>query len=168
MLRDTSKIWPNPICRVARHQNDPVADPFPDSNLPPTQSKLSGDWRARPNQGFVMSIEPSPHNKPARLGKFRGAAYADNVVPFHKDKALLQGRELLHRGEEFFAALSPLLEEVAGLRGDESPHRETKDLLRLLEENARLRKLAVQLSNLLGDLPETGSSPERRAAVDDG
>jgi hypothetical protein len=25
--------------------------------------------------------------------------------------------------------------------------------LRLLEENARLRKLAVQLSNLLGDLP---------------
>ena len=99
MLRDTSKIWPNPICRVARHQNDPVADPFPDSNLPPTQSKLSDDWRARSNQGFVMSIEPSPHNKPARLGKFRGAAYADNVVPFHKDKALSQERELLHRGE---------------------------------------------------------------------
>ena len=114
-----------------------------------------------------MSIEPSPHSKPARLGKFRGAVYADNVVPFHKDKALSQGGELLHRGDEFFAALSPLLEEVAGLQGDETPHREAKDLLRLLEENARLRKLAVQLSNLLGDLPETGSSPERRAAVDD-
>lgn len=27
-------------------------------------------------------------------------------------------------------------------------------LLPLLEENARLRKLAVKLSNLLGDLPE--------------
>jgi hypothetical protein len=46
----------------------------------------------------------------------------------------------------------PALEEVAGLQ-DESPHRETNDLLLLLEENARLRKLAVQLSNLLGGLP---------------
>jgi hypothetical protein len=27
----------------------------------------------------------------------------------------------------------------------------------LLEENARLRKLAVKLSNLLGDLPERGT-----------
>ena len=27
----------------------------------------------------------------------------------------------------------------------------------LLEENARLRKLAVKLSNLLGDLPEQGT-----------
>jgi len=132
---------------------------------------LFGDWRARPNQGFVMSIEPSPHNKPAckpaRLDEFRGAVYADNVVPFPKDKAALQGGELLHRGDEFFAALSPLLEEVAGLQGDETPHRETKDLLLLLEENARLRKLAIQLSNLLGDLPETQWSRGRRAVVDD-
>jgi hypothetical protein len=31
-------------------------------------------------------------------------------------------------------------------------------LLQLLEENARLRKLAVKLSNLLGDLPERTAS----------
>jgi hypothetical protein len=50
--------------------------------------------------------------------------------------------------------LSPLLEEAARLQADQSPRRETDDLLLLLEENARLRKLAVKLSNLLGDLPE--------------
>ena len=55
--------------------------------------------------------------------------------------------------EEFFDAVRPALEEFAGLQTDESPHRETNDLLLLLEENARLRKLAVQLSNLVGDLP---------------
>jgi len=49
------------------------------------------------------------------------------------------------------------LEEVAGLQRDESPHRETDDLLLLLEENSRLRKLVVQLSNLLGDLPPFSS-----------
>jgi hypothetical protein len=59
-----------------------------------------------------------------------------------------------HGGDdEFSDALRPALEEVAGLQRDESPHRETNDLLLLLEENARLRKLAVQLSNLVGDLP---------------
>jgi hypothetical protein len=52
--------------------------------------------------------------------------------------------------DEFLAALSPLLEEVETL---ESQQVEANDLLRLLEENARLRKLAVKLSNLLGDLP---------------
>jgi hypothetical protein len=55
--------------------------------------------------------------------------------------------------DELFDALRPALEELAGLQTDQSPHRETSDLLLLLEENARLRKLAVQLSNLLGDLP---------------
>lgn len=53
--------------------------------------------------------------------------------------------------DEFLAALSPLLEEAAGL---ELHQTEGNDLLLLLEENARLRKLAVKLSNLLGDLPE--------------
>lgn len=53
--------------------------------------------------------------------------------------------------DEFLAALSPLLEEAARL---ESQQTEANDLLLLLEENARLRKLAVKLSNLLGDLPE--------------
>ena len=55
--------------------------------------------------------------------------------------------------EEFFAALSPLLEEAAKLGADQPPLRVADDLLLLLEENARLRKLAVKLSNLLGDLP---------------
>ena len=55
--------------------------------------------------------------------------------------------------EDLLAALSPLLEEAAKLGADQPPHRESNDLLRLLEENARLRKLAVKLSNLLGDLP---------------
>lgn len=52
---------------------------------------------------------------------------------------------------EFLAALWPLLEEVETF---ESQRAEADDLLQLLEENARLRKLAVKLSNLLGDLPE--------------
>ncbi|AHY55267.1 hypothetical protein [Bradyrhizobium japonicum] len=44
--------------------------------------------------------------------------------------------------------LSPqLLEEF---NDDESP---SNEVMRLLEENARLRALAVELSNLLGDLP---------------
>jgi hypothetical protein len=84
---------------------------------------------------FAMSI--GPHNKQNLL--LRGA---DNVLPSP------------HRGDdEFFDVLGPALEEVAGLQRDESPHQETNDLQLLLEENARLRKLAVQLSNLLGELP---------------
>lgn len=56
--------------------------------------------------------------------------------------------------DEFLAALSPLLEEAEMF---ESQQAKANDLLRLLEENARLRKLAVKLSNLLGDLPERGA-----------
>ncbi len=67
-----------------------------------------------------------------------------------------------HGDDEFFATLSPLLDEAAKLGADRPPRREADDLLLLLEENARLRKLAVKLSNLLGDLPageiEPGSS----------
>ena len=59
--------------------------------------------------------------------------------------------------DEFFATLSPLLEEAEKLGANRSPRREADDLLLLLEENARLRKLAVRLSNLLGDLPEQGT-----------
>jgi len=55
--------------------------------------------------------------------------------------------------DEFLAALSPLLEAADGLQGKQAPRRQTTDVLLLLEENARLRKLAVKLSNLLGDLP---------------
>ncbi|XIA63969.1 hypothetical protein ACFIOY_34145 [Bradyrhizobium sp. TZ2] len=100
-----------------------------------------------------MSIKRPSHDKPARPDEFRGAEYADNVVPLRQDNTSLQAGQLPHRGDEFFAVLSPLLEEAAGLRRDESPHQETNDFLLLLEENARLRKLAIQLSNLLGDIP---------------
>lgn len=55
--------------------------------------------------------------------------------------------------EALLAALSPLLKEAAGLDEGPQPHGAGDDLLALLEENARLRKLAVKLSNLLGDLP---------------
>jgi len=104
-----------------------------------------------------MSIEHPTHNKQARLDEFRVAEAADNVRPLHQDKASLPASESPHRGDEFLAALAPLLEEAAGLQGDQSPHQETSDFLLLLEENARLRKLAVKLSNLLGDLPERGA-----------
>jgi hypothetical protein len=63
-----------------------------------------------------------------------------------------------HGDDEFFAALSPLLEEAERLGANQSPRREVNDLLLLLEENAKLRKLAVKLSNLLGDLPERVTS----------
>jgi hypothetical protein len=71
-----------------------------------------------------------------------------------KQDLLLRGADNVltspHRGDD---VPGPALEEVARLQRDESPPRETSDLLVLLEENARLRKLAIQLSNLLGDLP---------------
>ena len=111
-----------------------------------------------------MSIEHSLQNKPVRLNGYRGAGHADNVVPLRQDN-VFQGRQPPQRSDEFFAVLTPLLEEAAGLRRDRSPHQETSDFLVLLEENARLRKLAVQLSNLLGDLPgpsaSVTSSPKR-------
>jgi hypothetical protein len=66
-----------------------------------------------------------------------------------------------HGDDEFFATLSPLLEEAAQLGADRPPRRQADDLLLLLEENARLRKLAVKLSNLLGDLPAGGDSVGR-------
>ena len=67
-----------------------------------------------------------------------------------------QAIEAPPQDDELLTALSPLLDEVDGLRGDEAPH-EADNIPVLLEENARLRKLAVKLSNLLGDLPEQGT-----------
>jgi hypothetical protein len=76
-----------------------------------------------------MGIGLPPRNKKDRhLG--------DNVV------------SLRHPGDDFFDLLSPLLEEAATLEDNESPRLES-----LWKENARLRALAVELSNLLGDLP---------------
>ena len=86
-----------------------------------------------------MGIGRPPHNKQDRLGVLlRGA---DNVVP------------LRHRGDEFFDLLSPLLEEAASFPDDESPRQGIHNVLSLREENARLRALAVKLSNLIGELP---------------
>ena len=82
-----------------------------------------------------------PHNKQNLLVRD-----ADNALPPP------------HGGDdEFYDVLVLALEEVAGLQRDESPHGEPDDLLLLLEENIRLRKLVVQLSNLLGDLPPFSS-----------
>jgi hypothetical protein len=75
-----------------------------------------------------MGIEP--HNKQDRLG------------------ALL----LRRRNDECLVALS-LLEEVAALPDDELLRQEIYNILNLRKENAKLRGLAVKLSNLLGDLP---------------
>jgi hypothetical protein len=78
--------------------------------------------------------DPPRSKKDRRLG-------VDNVV------------SLRHPGDGFFDVLSPLLEEAATSRDDESPRRKLHNVLSLSKENARLRALAVGLSNLLGDLP---------------
>ena len=88
-----------------------------------------------------------PHHKQDRL-----LPGADNVLPLPEKSALDRQAKSSRLGDEFFDVLAPAL-EVAELPMDESPHDETSDLVLLLEENARLRKLAVQLSSLLGDLP---------------
>jgi hypothetical protein len=78
---------------------------------------------------IAMGIEHLPRN---RNGFRRG----DNLVSAR------------HPADEFFDLLSPLLEEAATFEDHQLPRQE-----RLLKENARLRALAVELSNLLGDLP---------------
>jgi hypothetical protein len=104
-----------------------------------------------------MSIEHPPHDKPARRDTFRNAEPAGNVVPLREDNSARLANDAPHQGDELLTALSPLLDEVDGLRGDETLLQETNNVVLLLEENARLRKLAVKLSNLLGDLPEQGT-----------
>jgi len=103
-----------------------------------------------------MSIEYPPHDSQARREAFRIVEHTDNVVPLREDNSACQAIEAPHPADELLTALSPLLDEVDGLRSDETP-REAGNIPVLLEENARLRKLAVKLSNLLGDLPEQGT-----------
>jgi len=104
-----------------------------------------------------MSIEHPPHDKPARRNAFQNLGHADNVVPLREGNDVRQAIEAppieAPQDDELLTALSPLLDEVDELRGDEAPQ-EADNIPVLLEENARLRKLAVKLSNLLGDLPE--------------
>ena len=87
------------------------------------------DWGHVLIRGLAMGIEP--HNNQDRLG------------------ALL----LRRRNDELYAALVPLLEEVAALPDDETHRQEIHNILTLRKENTELRALAVKLSNLLGDLP---------------
>lgn len=70
-----------------------------------------------------MGIGDPPHNK-QDLGVLLRAA--DNVVP------------LRHRGEEFFDALSPLLEVAATFPDDDSPRQGTRQLRRNSTMPARL------------------------------
>ena len=105
-----------------------------------------------------MSIEHPPHDKQAaRRDAFRNAEHAGNVVPLREGNDVRQASEAPQQGDELLTALSPLLDEVDGLRGNETLHQDTNNVVLLLEENARLRKLAVKLSNLLGDLPAQGT-----------
>ena len=61
---------------------------------------------------------------------------------------------LRRRHDEFVDVLLPRLEEVATLLGDGALRQGTdNDLISLREANARLRTIARQLSNLVGDLP---------------
>ena len=104
-----------------------------------------------------MSIEHPPHDRPPRRDASTVVGHADNVVPLREGDSARQAHEALLQSDELLTALSPLLDEVDGLRGDEAPLQEADNIQVLLEENARLRKLAVKLSNLLGDLPARGA-----------
>jgi hypothetical protein len=131
----------------------------------PTQicRRLNGKLIVEPTTGppceqeCVMSIEHPPHDRQARRDSFLNVGHGDNVVPLREGNDVRQANEALLQSDELLTALSPLLDEVDGLRSDEAPHQATDNIPVLLEENARLRKLAVKLSNLLGDLPEQGS-----------
>lgn len=81
-----------------------------------------------------MGIGHPPRKKQDRGGM-------DNVV------------SLRQPGDEFFDVLSPLLEEPVPVKGKGSPRQEFHNVVSLSKENARLRALAIGLSNLLGDLP---------------
>ena len=83
-----------------------------------------------------MSIGHPPRKKHDRLA-------VGNVV------------SLRQPGNEFFDVLSPRLEKIAAFEGGRSP-RQSHNVQSLSKENARLRALAVALSNLLGDLPVRG------------
>ena len=102
-----------------------------------------------------MSTEHQPHHGQAVIIPYRGLERSGNVVPLQAGGHMTSaGASADHQDDELLAALSPLLDEVDGLRGSEAPLQGSGNVGRLLEENKRLRKLAVKLSNLLGDLPK--------------
>ncbi|HMM89384.1 hypothetical protein [Bradyrhizobium sp.] len=101
-----------------------------------------------------MSIEYPPHHGQALVIAYRGIARADNVVPLHETGFARPAGKPPGGDEKLLAALSPLLDEVDGLRGNQAQVQDASNVRLLLEENSRLRQLAVKLSNLLGDLPK--------------
>lgn len=103
-----------------------------------------------------MSIEYKPHDDLVRRDTLRIVEPADNVVQLREESGVVPTVEAPPPIDELLIALSPLLDEVDGLRDGEAPQA-ADNIPVLLEENARLRKLAVKLSNLLGDLPERGA-----------
>jgi hypothetical protein len=85
----------------------------------------NGDWGYVLNWGIVMSIGYPPYNNKQRRPGVQPEG--ENVVPLREKNILL--------------------------REDESPPQKINDVQELVEKNALLRRLAVRLSNLLGDLP---------------
>lgn len=128
----------------------------------PTQicRRLNGKLRIDPtigppcDQELVMSTEQQPHHEQARVIPHRGIVRHDNVISLHGDSYARQADDAPCLDDELLAALSPLLDEVDGLRQHQVQVRDAGNVRLLLEENTRLRQLAVKLSNLLGDLPK--------------
>ena len=101
-----------------------------------------------------MSTEYPPHHGQTRVIPYRGIVRTDNVVSLHGDSYAHHADDAPHLDDQLLAALSPLLDEVDGLRKNQAQVRDAGNVRLLLEENTRLRQLAVKLSNLLGDLPK--------------
>ncbi|MET0674829.1 MAG: hypothetical protein ABW175_03425 [Bradyrhizobium sp.] len=101
-----------------------------------------------------MSTEHQPHHSQAVIIPYRSLERPGNVVPLQAAGHVTAADAAADQDGELLAALSPLLDEVDGLRGSDAPLHDVGNVGRLLEENKRLRKLAIKLSNLLGDLPK--------------
>ena len=97
-----------------------------------------------------MSIEYPPHDKQASRDTFRIVGHADNVVPLREDNGVRQAIEAPPQDDELLTALSPLLDEVDGLRGAEA-RQEAGNIPVLLEENARFASLrsSCQISSAI-------------------
>ena len=100
-----------------------------------------------------MSTEHQPHHSQAVIIPYRSLERPGNVVPLQA-AGHVASAGAAESDNELLAALSPLLDEVDGLRGSDAQLQNVANVSRLLEENKRLRKLAIKLSNLLGDLPK--------------
>lgn len=72
----------------------------------------------------------------------------DKDLPHCKTRKMNSTADDVMSGDALERLSPQLLEEFDD---DESP---SNEVMRLLEENARLRALAVELSNLLGNLPD--------------